>query len=647
MNSDHVVRCETRGELLAYGVGILFWGSVVLAFVIGADELPFEVVALPCAGYVALLAWVAFRVREWFVLGDATLLFSPSRPRVGGRFTCRMQFERLRAAQGTARAELICRITTRSGSGSKEKFRSRELWRNTQTAHAAGPLQFTFNPPENLPHAEKSIGTEVRWWLKVRGQGNNRFRRRFRVPLASKAWLPDGAPETHEAFEARFAAETPTPGPGLGRAFKVIYSLCAMVFLANAGVIAWGLADHFQFGQSGAPQLEGGLRLGDLRQSSTSDFAARLDGRFAWQRGSLRVQADSLRLRAWDCEGACPRIKEVHLSLWHHREDEAGAGTGIGVARSDPVRIDELPQDGVVLDLGSRTFALRFRGDHDPRQLALMLEVKTEKTTHQYGQRFGGASYLLGLDQSPGEAETCAKVKSVLAALEHFCHGRIAELLSEVESPAERQRLLFLAVRRGNIEAVKVLVAAEVPVDPANRRGYTPLMESAFADLPQIAAVLLEAGANPNFVANASSQYGGETPLGAALTAGALRCVQVLLDKGADPKATHGESPLIHVAVAADLPEAVAWLVKKGADANTRAEWGNQPTPLMAAAGTGKLQIVDKLLELGADPAAADSNGNTARDYAATHKRREVLARLKSFPGQCPLTGCSSESENR
>jgi ankyrin repeat protein len=165
-------------------------------------------------------------------------------------------------------------------------------------------------------------------------------------------------------------------------------------------------------------------------------------------------------------------------------------------------------------------------------------------------------------------------------------------------------------------------------------------MQSAFADLPQIAAVLLEAGANPNFVANASSQHGGETPLGAALTAGALRCVQVLLDKGADPNATHGGSPIVHVAVAADLPEALAILVKKGADANTRAEWGNQPTPLMAAAGNGNLQVVDKLLELGADPAAADSNGNTARDYAATHRRREVLERLKSFPGRCPLTGC-------
>jgi uncharacterized protein len=241
--------------------------------------------------------------------------------------------------------------------------------------------------------------------------------------------------------------------------------------------------------------------------------------------------------------------------------------------------------------------------------------------------------------RSRGDPETCGKVKGALDALEHFCHERFSKLLLEMER-TEKQRLLFLAVSRGNVEAVKALLGAEVPVDPVNSRGYTPLMVAVFADLPQIAAALLEAGANPNFAANPSSEYGSDTPLGAALTAGALRSAQVLLDKGADPNATHGGSPIVHVAVAADLPEALAPLAKRGADVNVRAAWGNQPAPLMAAAGSGKLQAVNTLLELGADPAAADSNGNTARDYAATHKRREVLERLKSFPGKCPLTGC-------
>jgi hypothetical protein len=642
------VRCETRSDLEAYGIAICILSVVLLVFAVGAvmamregefselEEL--ALVAFLFADYLLLVVWVVLRIREWQILGDATLHLSPARPRVGEPFTCRMQFERPPAEQGAARAQLICQVTTHSGIGSKKKSRTKELWRDTQTTPTAALLQFAFHPPENLPHAENSMSTEVRWWLRVRSQGLNGFRRRFRMPLGPKAsTAQDGV---RGMFETEFAASAPAAAPTTrpSAAFKVIYTLCAILFLANVGVIAWGFADRLPIGPD-VGQLQGKLRLGDLRQSSTSDFAARLDGNFTWQRGRLEVQADSLRLRAWDCERACPPVKELSLILWHFGMDEQGGVGGTSVARSEPIAIDKVPQDGVPLDLGAQSFVLRLPKNPDPRQTSLMLEIRTEKTDHRYGQRFGGASDLLGLVQIPGDPETCAKVKRAVEALEHFCHERFAKMLLEMEL-AEKQRLLFLAVSRGNLEAVKALLGAEVPVDPVNSRGYTPLMVAVFADLPQIAAALLEAGANPNFVANPASEYGSDTPLGAALTAGALRSAQVLLDKGADPKATHGGSPIVHVAVAADLPEALAPLVKRGADVNVRAAWGNQPASLMAAAGSGKLQVVNTLLELGADPAVGDSNGNTARDYAATHKRRAVLERLKSFPGKCPLTGC-------
>ena len=643
------VRCETRSDLEAYGIAIVILSNVLLFFAIGAamaahdgespDLEELVLFAFFAMGYLLLVAWVALRIREWQILGDATLHLSPARPRVGEPFTCRMQFARPPAEQGAARAELICQVTTHSGIGKKKKSKTNTLWRDAQTAPTIALLQFAFHPPENLPHAENSMGREVRWWLRVRSQGLNGFRRRFRMPLGSKAsTAPDGA---RAMFETEFAASASASAPATrpSAAFKVIYTLCVILFIAITGVIAWGFADRLPIGQQDVAQLQGKLRLGDLRQSSTSDFAAQLDGNFTWQRGRLDVQADSIRLRAWDCDGACPRVKELNLILWHFGIDEQGGVGGTTVARSEPMAIDKVPQDGVALDLGAQSFALRLPKNPDPRQTSLMLEIRTEKTEHRYGQRFGGASDLFGLVQIPGEPGTCAKVKRAVEALEHFCHEHFSKMLLEMEL-AEKQRLLFLAVSRGNLEAVKALLGAEVPVDPVNSRGYTPLMVAVFADLPQIAAALLDAGANPNFVANPASEYGSDTPLGAALTAGALRSAQLLLDKGADPKATHGGSPIVHVAVAADLAEALAPLAKRGGDVNVRAAWGNQPTPLMAAAGSGKLQAVNTLLELGADPAAGDGNGNTARDYAATHKRREVLERLKSSPGKCPLTGC-------
>lgn len=643
-----VVRCETRSDLEAYGIAIIILSNVLLFFAVGAvmavrdgespDVEDFAFIAFFGAGYAALVAWVVLRIREWQALGDATLQFSPARPRVGEPFTCRMQFERPPAEQATARAELICQVTTHSGTGKKKKSKTKELWRDAQTTPTIALLQFAFHPPENLPHAATSMSTEVRWWLRVRSQGLNGFRRRFRMPLGPKASsAQDGA---RAMFETEFAASAPdAPTARPSGAFKVIYTLCAILFVAIFGVLAWGFADRLQIGQPDVAQLQGKLRLGDLRRSSTSDFAAQLDGNFTWQRGRLDVQAESLRLRAWDCEGPCPKIQEISLVLWHFGEDEQGGVGGTGVARSEPMKIDRVPEDGSVLDLGAQSFVLRVPKNPDPRQTSLMLEVRTDKREYEYGQRFGGASRLFGLVQRPGEADRCARAKDAQQALEHFCHARFSEMMSAL-TQAQRQRFLFLAVGRGNLEAVKALLAAEVKVDPVNSYGYTPLMVAAFADQPEIAAALLDAGANPNFAAKPDSEYGSDSPLGAALTAGALRSAEVLIDKGADVKGLHSRSTVVHVAVAADLPEFLTPLVKKGADVNARAEWGNQPTPLMAAAGIGNLPAVNQLLALGADPAAGDSNGNTARDYAATHKRREVLERLKSFPGKCPLTGC-------
>ena len=96
-----MVRCETHADLQAYGVAIFLLSSILLFFVFGAvmaardgsppDAEDLAFVALLCAGDVALLGWVAFRVREWLALGDATLFFSPVQPRVGERFTCRMR----------------------------------------------------------------------------------------------------------------------------------------------------------------------------------------------------------------------------------------------------------------------------------------------------------------------------------------------------------------------------------------------------------------------------------------------------------------------------------------------------------------------------------------------------------------------------
>ena len=622
-------------------MALLILGGVMFFCTLGAagairdndwtDLEEFGLLAFLFIDYVVLLAWVALRIREWRLLGDAIVHLKPARPSVGAPFSGRVQFARPPAEPGTATAELICQVSTSSGTGSKKNTKTKTLWREKQVLPSNSLLQFTFSPPEGLPAAGTSSSSEVNWWLRVRSPGLlGGFRRRFRMPMGRKE---SSQPAEQILFDAKFSASNANLESQPGRAFRTIYTLAGIALLANVGALAWAYADRLPGIGTAAQEFEGKLRLGDLRQTSTSDFAAQLDGTFAWKRGSLDVSAESLRLRAWDCEGACPKVQEISLVLWHFGEDEQGGVGGVGVARSEPVTIDKVPQNGSVLDLGARSFSLRFPKNPDPRQTSLRLEIKTDKREYEYGQRFGGASHLFGLVQAAGEADTCAKVKDAMAALEHFCHVRFSEMMSGLTA-AQRQRLLFLAVGRGNLDAVKSLLAAEVKVDSVNSYGYTPLMVAVFGDQPEIAAALIDAGANMNFAAKPDSEYGSDSPLGAALTAGAVRSAQVLIDKGADLKGTHGRSPMVHVAVAADLPELIPLLVKKGADVEARAGWGNQPTPLMAAAGVGNLQAVNRLLEAGADPAAGDRDGNTARDYADAHKRHDVLERLKAFPAR-------------
>src|SRR5687767_4480751 len=137
-----IVRCQTRPDLEAYGIAIFILGVALFVFLFGAmmaardgEEVEdFAFLAIFATGYLVLLGWVGLRIREWRALGDATLNFSPARPRVGDPFSCRMQFERPPPEQGPVRAELVCQKSTRTGSGKNEKTRTQTLWSDTQVA---------------------------------------------------------------------------------------------------------------------------------------------------------------------------------------------------------------------------------------------------------------------------------------------------------------------------------------------------------------------------------------------------------------------------------------------------------------------------------------------------------------------------------
>src|SRR5262245_12558312 len=104
------------------------------------DPEDFFLLAFFGAGYLLLIAWVVLRIRERRVLGDAMLNLSPSHPRVGAPFTCRMQFERQPPERGPVRGELYCHESKRMGIGSTKKVKTTTLWSDTQIAPTSAML---------------------------------------------------------------------------------------------------------------------------------------------------------------------------------------------------------------------------------------------------------------------------------------------------------------------------------------------------------------------------------------------------------------------------------------------------------------------------------------------------------------------------
>ncbi len=171
---------------------------------------------------------------------------------------------------------------------------------------------------------------------------------------------------------------------------------------------------------------------------------------------------------------------------------------------------------------------------------------------------------------------------------------------------------LHLAARYGTAEAVRALLRAGAAVD-ARARGFsihygwdwTPLhLAVANNPDPEVAALLLEAGANPR-----ARGYEGETPIHMAAGNEDPALAALLLEAGADANArgSTGRTPLHQAARSNGNPALIAVLLDAGAELEARAvypdshwDYGNM-TPLHEAASYGDPEVVTALIEAGAD----------------------------------------------
>ena len=184
------------------------------------------------------------------------------------------------------------------------------------------------------------------------------------------------------------------------------------------------------------------------------------------------------------------------------------------------------------------------------------------------------------------------------------------------------------AAAEGHADVVKALLQHGADLKAASKAGFTALVFAAVKNDPGSVESLLAAGADPNF-----AMPDGLKVLSVAASHKASKAAAALLAGGADPNVadSRGNTPL-HLAAQAGETGLVKQLLAKGANPNARTAQSNfggrgggggfrapagQQTPLLMAARANHLETMQALMAGGADPKLKAQDGTTLLMAAA------------------------------
>ncbi len=206
---------------------------------------------------------------------------------------------------------------------------------------------------------------------------------------------------------------------------------------------------------------------------------------------------------------------------------------------------------------------------------------------------------------------------------------------------ADGTTALHWASYRDDVESADLLIRAGAKVNAANDLGATPLWTASQNGSAPMVRRLLAAGANPN-----AALLAGETPVMVAARSGNPAVVEQLIAKGANVNArgARGQTALMW-AVSQKHPDVVKVLLAHGADVHARSDaWSqvmavpphgylpyNQAIPpggdtaLLFAARVGDLASAKLLVAAGANVNDADAWGVSATTLAAHSGYRELV----------------------
>ena len=206
----------------------------------------------------------------------------------------------------------------------------------------------------------------------------------------------------------------------------------------------------------------------------------------------------------------------------------------------------------------------------------------------------------------------------------------------EEQQNKDGKSALHLAVQKGNIELVKLLIKAGADVNISNNYGWTALHFAVRDNAIELVKLLLKAGADVNMSNDIGWTVLHFLPLDHDMIENYKKILQLLLSAGADINAqTIDGLSALHFATFVDLSpkttaektfEHVKLLLNSGADINLQNNRGE--TVLHLAVRDNAIELVKLLLNSGADINLQKNDGETALHFAVRDNAIELVKLL-------------------